>query len=121
MESIKEMFGAIDMSVEVWGNTVSDYFIAFGALVVLVVAFKIVQWVLLRKLAKLAEKTSTDIDDTLINIIKSLKPGFYYFVAFYFASKFLVFSELGTQIVNTILLIWVALQVVIARSCKVLR
>lgn len=114
IESIKETLSTIDFNLEVWGNSVLDYFIAVGALVVLVIVFKTLQWMLLKRLAMLAEKTKTDIDDTLVTIVKSLKPGFYYFVAFYFASKFLILSALGTQIVNTILLVWVALQAVIA-------
>jgi len=114
LESIRGLISNPNMGVEILGNTVQDYLIALVAFVVLVIVFKMLQWMVLAKLAKLAEKTKTDIDDTLITIVRSLKPGFYYFVAFYFASKYLVFSSLGTQIINMVLLVWVALQVVIA-------
>jgi len=113
-ESIKQSMLALDWHEKIWGNTLSDYIVAFLVLLAFVLIFKFVQWVLLRKLAKMAEKTKTDIDDTLIVIIQSLKPGFYYFVAFYFASKFLTLSGFVAQSINTVLLIWVVFQGVIA-------
>lgn len=97
-----------------WGNTLVNYVVAVGVFVALVIVFKFIQWVLLRKLSKLAEKTETDIDDTLVNIIKSLKPGFYYFVAFFFALQLLTVTALTTKVVNSVLLIWIVYQVVIA-------
>ena len=83
-ESLQNYLGAYDLGIEFFGNTVGEYILAFIIFIGLAVVFKLIQWVTLRKLAKLAEKTETDIDDTLIRIIQSLKPGFYLFVAFFF-------------------------------------
>ena len=92
-----------DLSLSVWGNSLNDYITAVGIFIVLIVVFKIIQWFILLRLAKLAEKTETDIDDTFITIVKSLKPGFYYFVAFFFATKSLTFSALTTTAVNAVM------------------
>lgn len=97
-----------------WGNTLNDYIIAVGIFIALIIVFKIIQWVILLRLAKLAEKTETDIDDTLITIVRSLRPGFYYFIAFFFATKSLAFTALTTTIINSLLLVWVVYQVIIA-------
>ena len=103
-----------DLSLSVWGNSLNDYITAVGIFIVLIVVFKIIQWFILLRLAKLAEKTETDIDDTFITIVKSLKPGFYYFVAFFFATKSLTFSALTTTVVNAVILVWVVYQAIVA-------
>jgi len=74
----------LNLNVEFLGNTLQSYIEAVGAFLLLAILFKFVQYLILRRLAKLAEKTETDIDDTFIEIVRSLKPAFYYFVAFYF-------------------------------------
>lgn len=111
---LEDYLGAYDLELEFFGNTVGEYLLAFIIFIGLAFIFKLIQWVTLRKLAKLAEKTETDIDDTLIRIVKSLKPGFYFFLAFFFASQTLVFTDIGTTVLNTILVGWVAFQIVVA-------
>jgi len=107
-------FANIDLEVTFLGNTLLSYAQAVGVFVLLSIIFKFVQFLVLHKLAKLAEKTKTDIDDTFIKIVRSLKPSFYYFVAFYFAIKFLIFTPLASQIINGILIAWIVYQVIIA-------
>jgi len=98
----------------VWGNTIESYVTAVVVFFVALIVFKTLQWIILARLARLAEKTETDIDDTLIRIVKSLRPAFYYFVAFYIAIRTLVFTPVATKVVNAILLAWVIYQIVIA-------
>lgn len=98
----------------IFGNTVKDYLTAFLILVIFVVVFKFIQWLLLKKLARIAKKTKTDIDDTFISIIKSLRPGFYYLVSLFFAVKFLILSDFVERFINRILLIFIIYQSVIA-------
>ena len=114
MSSFIDTLTGFDMSLSVLGNTLNDYIIAVGVFIVLTVVFKIIQWFILLRLAKFAEKTKTDIDDTFITIIRSLKPGFYYFIAFFLATKSLTFTALTTTVVNSLLLVWVVYQVIIA-------
>lgn len=111
--SLLNLFNSSSEAQSVAGNTPHDYLLAVVIFVVLVIVLKFAQWVILGRLAKLAEKTRTDIDDTLIEIVKSLKPGFYYFVAFFFAVQALVFSPLAQTVIYIILIAWVAAQVVI--------
>ncbi len=106
-------------TMEMWqyplaGNTIGDFAIAFMGFVVFLGAFKIFQVIVLSRLKKLAERTETDIDDTFISIVKSLKPPFYSFLAFYVATFFLVLSEAFKNAIDVILIIWIILQVVIA-------
>lgn len=102
------------LNTEFLGNTMQSYTEAVFAFVLFAIVFKFIQYVILNRLAKLSKKTKTDIDDTLIKIVRSLKPAFYYFVAFYFASKFLIISPLIVQIINGILVAWVVYQIIIS-------
>lgn len=104
--------GNIDLGAIYLGNSMLDYAKAVGLFVVLLIVFKVIQYAILRKLGKLAEKTKTDIDDTLISITKSFKPPFYWFLAFYFAIKFLALNELTMKIITGILVVWVVYQVI---------
>ncbi|MFC1721001.1 mechanosensitive ion channel family protein [Patescibacteria group bacterium] len=97
-----------------WGNSVIDYVIAFVALLVFSLAFMLLQKIVLRSLRQLSKKTKTDIDDTLIEVVDSIRPKFYTFVALYAALQFLVLHPTLQTVLNTLLLIWVAYQVVVA-------
>ena len=99
---------------QVLGNTVGDFVGATIAFVVFLFVFKIFQFVILRRLSVLAKKTKTDIDDTLIKIIKSLRPPFYSFIAFYFAVQFLTLGNALGKVLDALLVIWVVYQVIIA-------
>ncbi len=111
---IEDYLSRYDLDIVFFGNTVGEYLLALILFIALAFIFKLIQWTILRKLAKLAQKTETDIDDTLIRIVKSLKPGFYLFIAFFFASQALTFTDIGTTVLNGILIAWVAFQAVIA-------
>ena len=113
-EKLETFVSTYGLDQMLFGNTTGEYLIAIFLFIALALLFKVIQWTILRRLAVLAEKTETDIDDTLIKIVKSLRPGFYMFVAFFFATQPLTFSVLGTKVLNGILIAWVALQIVIA-------
>jgi len=97
---------------EYLNNTVLSYAIALAALIILLIVFKIFQFTMLKRLSKLAEKTKTDIDDVLIKVVKSVRPPFYFFLAFYLALYFLTFHDVARKVINAILIIWVIYLVV---------
>jgi len=113
-DSITDLILKLNLEREVLGNVVGDYVAAIGIFIVLAVALKVIQWLMLLKLAALAKKTKTDIDDMLITIVKSLKPAFYYIVAFFFAVRTIEFSVIGDKIINGIFVAIIAYQIVIA-------
>ncbi len=109
-----EKFGTGFWSESFLGNTNQDYAVALIVFAAFLLIFKLFQGFVLRRLRKIAQKTETDIDDTLINAVQTLKPPFYSFVAFYLALNFLTVSGLVQKAVNIVLVIWVIYQVVIA-------
>jgi len=112
-EAFSEMLG-VDIAFSVFGNTLFNYSFALVLFVVLVFIFRLLQWLILRRLAQLAKRTKTDIDDTLIDIVRSLRPAFYYFVAFFFALQGLTLTPLLERIITGALIIWVVYQGVLA-------
>lgn len=110
--SMTNFISNINFGAEYFGNSMLEYAKAVGLFIILIIAFKIIQYIILKKLGKLAEKTKTDIDDTLIKITKSLKPQFYWFLAFFFAVKFITLNALIVKIINGVLIVWVVYQVI---------
>ncbi|PIT91498.1 mechanosensitive ion channel protein MscS [Candidatus Kaiserbacteria bacterium CG10_big_fil_rev_8_21_14_0_10_49_17] len=104
----------VDLAAVFFGNTLAGYIDAFALFIVSFVVFRALQWVLLKRLAMLAKKTKTDIDDTLIKIVRSLRPAFYYFASFYIAFLALSLPALLESVLNGVLIAWIAAQIVIA-------
>ena len=107
------------LTMDLWdyrlaGNTVGDFAIALAAFAFFLIVFKIFQVVILSYLKKLAEKTKTDIDDTLILIVRSIRPPFYSFLAFYAATFFITLSDIIEKAVGVVLIIWIVVQVIVA-------
>jgi len=98
----------------IFNNNLRQIGLALVFLSVFLLFFKILQSVIIKYLEGLSKKTKTDIDDTFIKIVKSLKPPFYFFLSFYLAIKFLHLPELAQRIVNIILIAWVIIQAIIA-------
>jgi len=101
-------------AVEIFGNSLAQYIEAITVFIAFLVIFKIFQVIVLGKLAAYAKKTKTDLDDTFIKIVKTLRPPFYSFLAFYFALSFLILNELLDKLITIILIIWVVYQVIYA-------
>ncbi len=95
------------------GNSLFEYLSALGIFVILLAVFRFFIFFVIRKLQKAAERTVTDVDDTFINIIKSLKPPFYYFLAFYLATYSIVISDLVKNIIEGALTILIVYQIVV--------
>lgn len=106
--------GSVGMSTIVFSNTLQSYAIALGIFIGLSLVFRFIQWGVLKRLENLSKKTETDVDDTLIEVVRSLKPAFYYLVALYFALQWLSFSTLASRIIDGVILLVVAYQVVTA-------
>lgn len=97
---------------EFFGNAIWEYIVFAAVFILLMAIFAIVRGFLLRKLRKLSEKTSTDVDDTIIKIYESIRPPFYALLAFFLALRFLSIHEKLESVINAVLLIAVVYQVV---------
>jgi small-conductance mechanosensitive channel len=99
-------------NITLLGNSALDYLITLGALILFLIVFKVFQLVILNRLKKLAKTTKTDIDDILIEAVRSLKPPFYYFLSIYFVLPFLEIKESVLEIISGILIVLIVYQVI---------
>ncbi|MEX0652146.1 MAG: mechanosensitive ion channel family protein [Candidatus Paceibacterota bacterium] len=97
-----------------FGNSLQAYLLALGIFIVLTLVFRFLQWGILKRLESLAKKTETDIDDTLIRIIRSVKPAFYYMLSVYFALQYLSFTTTIDRVIDGLIFVVIAYQVVTA-------
>lgn len=97
---------------EFLGNTGSEYVLAIASALVFFILLAIFQMIILARLKVLAKRTQTDIDDTFIRIVSSLRPPFYTFIALYFGLQFLSLDPTVSKILDVILIIWIAYQII---------
>jgi small-conductance mechanosensitive channel len=114
LKPMNQFFSSSLWQQTVAGNTLQDYGFALLALVVLMIGFKIAQVVVIKRLAALAKRTKTDIDDVFIKAINTLRPPFYGFLAFYVAINFLTVEGLTKRVIDAIFIIWITYQVIVA-------
>lgn len=74
---------------EWYGNPVSDWVRAAIALIATFLALGIAKRLIVARLAKLAERTETDFDDLVIDLVKRTKRWFLFVVALYIAHHFI--------------------------------
>lgn len=94
------------------GNTYAEYASAVLIFLLLTIVFKVIHSIVIARLHKLALKTKTDLDDTLVDIVNKVKPPFYSFLAFYLALQVLALPQLANTLIRAILLIWIVFVVV---------
>ncbi len=97
---------------EYFGNTAYDYFWALIIFFVVLIVLKFIQLVVIVRLKKLAQKTVTEIDDTIIAIFSSVKPWLYFLVSLFVAIKYLSLPDLFVKIVYVLLVVAVVYEVV---------
>ena len=95
------------------GNTFEDYLIAFAVFLILSALGLFFQKIFIRRLEDHAKKTKTRIDDLFVDIVRSFRPAFYYFVALYITIKFaIVAPEPLVSILDTVFFLWIVFRVV---------
>lgn len=82
------------------GNSLWEYILAVGALVLSMIVLAVFQSIVLRKLRKLAGKTKTEIDDVMVGIASSVRPPLYFIISFYIGYRFLHFPDFADKVVT---------------------
>jgi small-conductance mechanosensitive channel len=102
-----------------WGNTVTDYLYTLGIGIGLILVLRfVILGILIPRLAKYSERTTNDIDDTVIAIIKDIKPSFYIFISFFLAVRILSIHEYVEQTLYWMFIIWIT--VIVVRSLRII-
>ncbi len=112
---ITQMYASVglDPAAEFLGNSLFDYTLSLIVFLVAYGLFKFIQRVVLVQLARIAEKTPTTLDNTLVKMVRSFRPPFYAFLAFWFAFQFLDVHGFMESALTAVIIIWAVYQVVI--------
>lgn len=88
------------------GNSIQDFLICFGIILLLVVIIRIFKFVVLKRLEKIAEKSKTKVDDILIlSVEKYILPLFYFLVIYLGISYLKIHPNVKRIIDSTIIVI----------------
>ncbi len=90
----------------------TNYMIAILVFLVLLVIFKFLQIVIISRLQLLSKKTSTDIDDVIIDSIKGIKAWVYTIVALYISVQIVELPNIFDSVFSTVVYIAVGYQVI---------
>lgn len=93
------------------------YLAAFGVFVGLSILTKLFLVVVLGRLKKLSEKTSTDIDDTVIRALEGVRAWVYTLVSLYIALQFFTLPDIVDKAVTGVVLFAVAWQAIEVALC----
>ena len=95
-----------------FGNTLWDYTLAILIFLFSLAILRLFKIIFLSRLKKLAQKTKTDADDVMIDIVSSIKPPLYLLVSFYFGYQLLDFAEKIDGVVYFVIFLLVVYEVV---------
>lgn len=101
-----------------FGNSMAEYIdVVLYFIGVLIVLF-VLQKFIMSRMSRLAKKTSTDVDDTVVEFIKSIKPRLYVILALYFTLRTINLNDTVQNILDISVIVIVVFQ--ITRSIQII-
>jgi len=94
------LFAAGILNKTFFGNALSDYLAALGIFTFGIVAVKIINRLVLKRIASLVRQTETGLDDFLLETVRKKMMPFFYFAAFYLGVSRLALNHFWTTAVN---------------------
>ncbi len=91
---------------------IQEYVVSFTLFVILILLYKLVSFVIIVRLQKLSKRTSTDIDDVIINAIKGIHAWVYIVVAAYVSLQIFSLPDAFWKLFTALVYIAVAYQVI---------
>lgn len=96
-----------------YGNSVQDWLLAVAIVIALALALHVAKHLILRRLASLARRTGTRLDDLVVEMLGGTRFLFFLVIAFYFGSQYLELppkpARLITHLTIIVLLVQAAL------------
>ena len=111
MEQIREYLERwISLDRVIYGNPVGQWLIALGVFIAAAIVFRIIKSVVARRAAKLAERTQTGWDDTVVQVFDATKLWFLLVLALFLASLTLALPPKTRAVVESVTVIALLLQ-----------
>lgn len=97
-----------------WGNKIENYALMLVAFVVFSILFYLFQVLILSKLKRVALDNESRSGNAFVNILGSIRPPFYYFVALYLSFHYLTIDPPIEKIIHAILIIWIVYEAILS-------
>jgi small-conductance mechanosensitive channel len=94
-----------------WENSLEEWVAAVAIAAILFVVFRVVLRIVVRRLAGLAERTKTPVDDLLVAVLGRTRMFFLSMVSIYAACQYLVLPMVAARVVSAVSLLSLLLQV----------
>ncbi|GJQ20216.1 MAG: hypothetical protein HBSIN02_05710 [Bacteroidia bacterium] len=94
-----------------FGNSVQQWLIAFGVVIVSLLVLKLMRVFLIRRLVAMAEKTETQVDDFLVDVVAKTRRFFVVILALYMGVQFITIPASVAGVLDIVVVITVLLQV----------
>jgi len=83
----------MDLDILLLGNSIAAWLTALGVAVAVNIAVGVVKWAVIARLSKLAGRTETSIDDSVIEIARATRQGLVLFVSLYIGTQYLTLPD----------------------------
>lgn len=93
-------------------NSLSEYLIAFGVFLLVIIALKIFKRIIIAKIKQIVDHTETDLDDLIIKILDFISWPFYVFLALYLAFQLIQLPDIVEKSVAYFIFILIAYYIV---------
>lgn len=108
--NINTMLPNLTLNTVFLGNSIESYLYFILIFIGILIVFKIVQNIILLRLGRLAKKTKTEVDDKMIEIVRGLRPAFYFTLALWLSLQRLSINDVFHKVINILLVIAVVYQ-----------
>jgi len=106
-----EFFNNLSWQTVFYNNTLSEYTWALGIFILIILAFKIIKNRLWHRLEKISKLSQTDLDDKLMEMLKSINFSFYFTLSLWIVSGILDLNSVVNDVIKTLFIIMIFHQV----------
>ncbi|QQR91889.1 MAG: mechanosensitive ion channel family protein [Myxococcales bacterium] len=93
------------------GNSVEEWALALGVALAVWIALAVTRRVVIFRLAKIAKRTTSSVDDVIVEVLEATRAFSHIALAIFVASHFLELSSKATDILRTVVMVALLLQV----------
>jgi small-conductance mechanosensitive channel len=93
------------LKFSIWGNSVKDYLVFIGFILVLIAGLNFLKYFLLRKLKKTVQNTKNKIDDMVLRIVEKYALPFIYFLVIYFSFNLISIQPFARKIIDMAIIV----------------
>ncbi|MDP2875062.1 MAG: mechanosensitive ion channel family protein [Holophaga sp.] len=92
------------------GNSLLTWFLAIGVVILVLASLLAIRWMIFHRLARLAQKTETELDDLMVEVLGNTRIFSLLFIAFYAGTRVLSITPFTEGVCRTVLVLGLLLQ-----------